>query len=330
MHASKKTGCWRLACSLALVVSLTVSAGADEEPGGGLRSGSNSTEVMESSESGSRSLRGFPVPRDYEDFPWFMPIFGVEMCSKLDGYLCGIGIRVGTKAYFLAAVASVSRVVDMLNEKKEDAGPGVFGIDRMRPEIDISKRNNGDGSYWAPEFKKMVNHNIGLYQIYVRKLGYFLMPEGGYPNEVSAPLQTKKGEIKDDCRLVSYGENNFGNRGIDEPIRYRNYVPVKRIECKDYLCYMETERRRDKRGNAGGYLCSIYSELGAPIVCGWGPSKTVDYIVTEVEIIPKSNCTYDFKALEVSGYGQEIIDQVAEWEKSDKNLNKHRPLRFGR
>jgi hypothetical protein len=49
-----------------------------------------------------------------------------------------------------------------------------------------------------------------------------------------------------------------------------------------------------------------------------------------VEINPRSNCTYDFKALEVSGYGQESIDQVAKWEKFDNNLNAHRPLRFGR
>jgi hypothetical protein len=163
MHASKKTGCWRLAYSLALVVSLNVSAGADAEPDGGLRSDSNSTEVIESPESGSRSVKGYPVPRGNDDFPWFMPIYGVGMCSKFDGYLCGIGIRVGTHSYFLASATSVSRVVDILNEKKEDAGPGVFGIDRVHEEIDVSTRNDGDGSYWAPEFKDMVNHNIGVY-----------------------------------------------------------------------------------------------------------------------------------------------------------------------
>jgi hypothetical protein len=151
------------------------------------------------------------------------------------------------------------------------------------------------------------------------------MAEYGYPNKVPAPLQTKKGEIKDDCRLLSYGEYNDGNRGIDKPIRHRNHVPVKRIKCKDYLCDMETMRDGDSSGNPGGYLYGVYSEPGAPIVCGWGPSKTVDYIVTEAIRNTRSNCTYDFKALEVSGYGQEIIDNVAKWEKDDKNLNKHSP-----
>jgi hypothetical protein len=322
MHARKKIGCWRLACSLVLVASLSVS-----EPGGGIPAGKNITEVVESPESGSRSVQGYRVKSGF-DYPWLMPMFGVKMCSDVDGYLCGIGIRVGTKAYFLAAVAAASRVTDTLNEVKEDAGPGVFGIEAPR-RIDISKPYDGDGSYWRPEFKEMIDHNVGVYQIFVRKVGFFLMAEGGYPNKVSAPLQTKKGEIKKDCRLLSYGHGEDGDKGIDAPMRHLNFVPVKRIKCKNYLCDMETVTDIVDGGNPGGYICGIHSDLGAPIVCGYGPEKTVDYIVTVVEITPKFNCSSEFKALEVSGYGQEIIDKVAEWEKYDKNLNKHRPRGFG-
>jgi hypothetical protein len=323
MHAGKKTGCWRLACSLALVASLSVSAGADADPDGGHAPDNNSTEAVESPESGSRSVEGHEVEDGFE-YPWFMPMFGVKMCSNVDGYLCGIGIRVGTKAYFLAAATAASRVSETLNEVNEDAGPGVFGIDAPK-RIDISKRPNGDGSYWKPEFKQMVRHNIGVYQIYVRKAGFFSMAEGGYPNKVSAPLQTKKGEIKKDCFLLSYGHGNDGDEGIEAPMRYKNYVPVKRIKCNDHLCDMKTETDTVGGANPGGFICGIYSELGAPIVCGYGPEETVDYIVSEVDKNSNSNCTSRFKALEVSGYGQKIIDNVAKWEEYDKNLNNHSP-----
>jgi hypothetical protein len=175
----------------------------------------------------------------------------------------------------------VSRVTDTLNEAEEDAG--VFGIGAP-DKIDISKPNNGDGSDRAPEYKLMVHHIIGLYQIYVRKAGYCLMAEGGYPNKVSAPLQTKKSEIKKDRFLLSYGIN--GVKGIDAPMRSRNCVLVKRIKCEDYLCDMETPQGIDDDNNPDGYLCGTYSKLGAPIVCGYGPEETVDYIVSEVEINP--------------------------------------------
>jgi hypothetical protein len=327
MHAGKKTGCWWLACSLALAARLSVLASADAEPGGGIPADSSSSEVVESPESGSRSLEGFPVPEGIE-YPWFMPMFGVELCSNIDGYLCGVGVRVGTKAYFLASYTSVNRTLDTLNAHSEDAGPGVFDFGSPG-RVDISKRNLGDGSRWRPEFRRMIRHNIGLYVVYKRSLGT-LMPETGYPNKVSAPLQTKKGEIKKDCFLLSYGHKRDGGDGIGAPMRYKNYVPVRRIKCEDYSCNMETVRGKDDSGNLGGYICGILSELGAPVVCGYGPEETVDYIVSEVEIYPKSNCTYDFKALEVSGYGQDIIDQVAKWEKNDEQTNKHRPPRYGR
>jgi hypothetical protein len=246
-----KTGFWRLACSLALAASLSVSAGADTEPGGDIPADSNSTEVVESPDDDSRSVKGYRVQNDSK-YPWFMPMFGVEMCSKIDGCLCGIVIRVGTKVCSLAPVSSASRATDTLNEAKEDAGPGVFGIDAP-DKIDISKPKGGD-SYWAPEFKQMVRHNIGLYQIYVQKAGYFLMPEGGYPNKVPRLLQTKKGEIKNDYRILSCGHRKDGDKGIDAPMRFKNHVPVKRIKCKDYLCNIETLQSIVDDNNPGRYL----------------------------------------------------------------------------
>jgi hypothetical protein len=326
MHTSKKT--MRLACSLALIVSLSVSVGADAEPDGVIPASSNNTEFVKSPQRGRRSVGGHRVPAGIE-YPWLMPMFGVEMCSEIDGYLCGIGIRVGTTAYFLASVVSAGQVTSTLRAYFADAGPGVFDLGAP-DRIDISQPNDGDSSYWRPEFKQMIGHNIGLFQIYVRKAGFFLMAEGGYPNKVSAPLQTKESEFKKDCFLLSYGHRKDGDRGIDAPMRYKNYVPVKRIKCNDYLCDMETVIDIVGGGNPGGYICGAYSELGAPIVCGYGPEETVDYIVSEVETTSGSNCSNDFKALEVSGYGQKIIDQVAKWEKYDKNLNKHRPRGFGR
>jgi hypothetical protein len=82
--------------------------------------------------------------------------------------------------------------------------------------------------------------------------------------------------------------------------------------------------------NLSGYICCIYFKLGSPVVCGYGPEEIVDYNVAKVKIDPDDSCTSEFKALKVSGYGQEIIDRVAEWEKYEKKLNMHRPLRFGR
>jgi hypothetical protein len=336
MHTSEKTGFWRLACSLALVASLSVSAGADTESGGDIPADSNSTEIIESPENGSRSAEGFPVPEGIE-YPWLMPMFGAELCSKIDGYLCGIGVRVGTKAYFLASVRSGCKVIKTLRALNQAAGPGVFDLNAP-DRIDISHPNYGGGPYWKPEFKQMVRHNIGLYVIYLQsKIGPFsFTPERGYPNKKSAPLQTKKGAIKDDCFLLSYGHHEDGGKAIDAPMRYKNYVSVKRIKCNDYLCDMETVRDIDEKGNAGGSLCGTYSELGAPIVCGYGPEETVDYIVSGADISIETNCTYTFKALEVSGYGQEIIDQVAKFEKEDQQTaeqeaaNWRKPLGWGR
>jgi hypothetical protein len=224
--------------------------------------------------------------------------------------ICGIGVRIGTTAYFLASATSANRVTDTLQAYGEDAGPGVFDLG-VSDRIDISRPNDSDGSYWAPQFKQMVRHNIGLYQVYVRKLGFFLMPEGGYPNKVSAPLLTKKGAIKEDCFLLSYGHRQDGKKGIVAPVRYKNYVAVKRIKCKDDLCDMKTMRRRIEKDDEAGYLCGVFPELGAPVVYGYGQGKTVDYIVSEAKVSPRSNCTSEFKALEVR-HGQEIIDRVAE------------------
>jgi hypothetical protein len=38
------------------------------------------------------------------------------------------------------------------------------------------------------------------------------------------------------------GHEQNGDQGINAQRRYKNYVPVKRIKCKDYLCDMETVR----------------------------------------------------------------------------------------
>jgi hypothetical protein len=327
MHASK-TGCWQLVSSLALFASLTVSASANAEPRGGIPANSSNTEVVKSPQRTRRSEYGYPVPEGIE-YPWFMPIFGVEMCSKLDGYLCGIGIRVGTKSYFLASVSSVERIKDTLQAYGEVAGPGVFEFNA--PEmIDISQPNDGDGSSWSPRFIRMIDHNIGLYQVYVRRLGFILMPETRYPNKVSAPLQTKKGAIKDDCFLLSYGHDQDGGEGIEAPMRYKNYLPVKPDGCMNHSCRMILMPNEDE--NSEGFYCGVYSELGAPIVCGYGPEETVDYIVTEARKNRESNCGVDsLMVLEVSGYGQEIIDQVANWEKDDdERFNKQHILEWGR
>jgi hypothetical protein len=114
-------------------------------------------------------------------------------------------------------------------------------------------------------------------------------------------------EIKKVCSPLSYGHEQYNDKGIKAPMRYKNYAPVKRIKCKDYLCDMETVRGKDDEGNAGEYICGFFSSWARLLFAATDRSGL--WIM-----YPDDDCTSEFKALEVSGYGQKIIDQVAKWE----------------
>jgi hypothetical protein len=345
MPANRKIECWLPVCYLlALVASLVEAAdetgelegvrfGGDQsvESGRGPAMGDNSDNDNETAarpEDGSRSI-GIKLKQLTESdierlgYQWAMPLFGVEQCGEQDGYLCGIGVRLGKYGYFLASAGSVVRITETLGKQRRNGPPGVFRFG-LPTELDISKPNNdAEGSRYNPSFKKMYAHNIGVYITQPREYlvkrpytGRKIFTEFLPRNSARAPLRLDQGKLKKSCMVLSYGDNENGDKGVKAPIRHVSTAHARLIRCnEDHKCQFEAI---SDSGLTGAGLCGEFSELGAPVLCGEHNDQRIDYIVTNVRTAKKVDCKENFEALDLKFYAQEILDDVNKWESEDE------------
>jgi hypothetical protein len=229
---ANKMECWWPACCLLVLATsrLAVAADGAGEPeevrlAGGLStesgrgpatdnsSDNNKTKVAERPEGGSRSERLalkklHPAIHRIE---WAMPLFDVEQCGEQNGYLCGVGIRLGKHGYFLASSVSVLCTTESLSKlaKNHTEPSGAFRFGQAA-QLDISKLNNdAEGSKYNPGFK-MIAHNIGVYIAQPRVILPATPYEGQKPlthllprNSTVAPIRSHQGEPKN-CMVLSY------------------------------------------------------------------------------------------------------------------------------
>jgi hypothetical protein len=98
----------------------------------------NNTEAAERLEGASRSdrLALQMLHHAIHRIEWTTPFIGVERCSELNGYLCGIGIRLGKYG------VSVLRITESLSRlcKQHAEPPGAFRFGQTA-EVDISRPN---------------------------------------------------------------------------------------------------------------------------------------------------------------------------------------------
>jgi hypothetical protein len=147
----------------------------------------------------------------------------VQQCRQYDGYLCGIGIRLGKYGYFLASATSVLRITESLSERNTHGPPGVFRFGSPT-QVDISKPDNdAEGSRYKPRFIKMYVHNIGVYKTqpheFLLRRPYEARRTFLPRNLAVAPLRSDQGEAEN-CMVLSYGDKKNRRQSAHTPSKY--------------------------------------------------------------------------------------------------------------